>query len=386
MTDMSAVIQRDSDPRLRPSEALAYWAGFASEHYIRLPCFSRLRSGVTTRLLQRHLPEQGRTPVPTIDPTGITPEQFQDDYIKPNLPVVLKGAAANWPAVRKWTPEFFQTNYGSDTLCVRVETRRVGVESVYARDVTLSELIDDVRNGGEYYASNLEDLFNDHPSLREDLLLRELERYSCAHPLRSAPRSKKAWRSPRFGEIHSTQIFITNANGRTGYHCEPGGNFFVQVYGRRHWVFVDPRHTPFMYPILRKDFVYSGSPVDDRLGRDALMAEGYGLYNLIPKYEVVLDPGDVLLSPQWWWHTVDNLGASIGVALRFRTHLFAGSPVFSAMTMLSPTLWRHLLQMVRTGWGADATGARRFFEPEGAEVKVRFSSSKAVPMKGKAAS
>jgi hypothetical protein len=333
---------------------------------------------VVNGLLQRNLAERGRVQVPRIDLAGMSPQQFRNEYIRPNIPVVLKDAAANWPAVQKWTPEFFRANYGSETLCVRVETRRVGVESVYSRDVTLAELIDDVRSGGEYYASNLEDLFNDNPALREDLLLRELERYSCDHGRRLAPRARKGWRVPRLGEILSTQIFITNANGRTAYHCEPGCNFFVQVYGRRHWVLVSPRHTPFMYPAIRKDFIYAGSPVDDHLGREDLRAAGYDLYNLIPKYEVVLDPGDVLLSPQWWWHTVDNLGASIGVALRFRTRSFVGNPVYSAMAMLSPALWRHLRQIVRTGWGADATAARHFFEPEGTDVRIRLAPSKAV--------
>jgi hypothetical protein len=245
----------------------------------------------------------------------------------------------------------------------------------------LAEMVANIRNNGEYYANNLEDLFNNHPELRNDLLLREIEAYSCAARPEHSPGKKRGWRLPRWGEILSTQIFITNENGRTGYHCAAGGNFFVQVYGRKRWVFVNPRHSPFMYPVIRKDFFYSGSPVDVRLGSEEQLREGYALYNLIPKYEVVLEPGDVLYSPQWWWHCVDNLSLSIGVAMRFRTGAFAENPVYATMTGLSPHMLRHLSRIIRTGWGSDATAARTIFEREGSAVKVPFPPSKSVPLK-----
>jgi hypothetical protein len=244
----------------------------------------------------------------------------------------------------------------------------------------LAEMVANIQSNGEYYANNLEDLFNEHPEFRDDLLLREIEVYSRAAP-KVDPGATKGWRLPRWGEVLSTQIFISNANGRTGYHCAAGGNFFLQVYGRKRWVFVNPRHTPFMYPVIRKDFIYSGSPVDVRMDSEEQTRAGYGLYNLIPKYEAVLEPGDVLYSPQWWWHTVDNLSLSIGVAMRFRTGAFAENPIYSAMTGLSPHMLRHLLRIFRTGWGSDATAARTIFEREGSGVKVPFPPSKNVPLK-----
>jgi hypothetical protein len=143
------------------------------------------------------------------------------------------------------------------------------------------------------------------------------------------------------------------------------------VYGRKRWRFVNPRHTPFMYPVVRKDFFYSASAVDARMTTQERLSAGYPLYDRIPVYEAVLEPGDVLYSPQWWWHTVDNLSDSIGVAMRFRAGIFAGNPVYSVMTALSPNLLRHLLRIIRTGWGADATAAKTLFEPEGQALAVR---------------
>ena len=355
---------------------MAYWTGFAGEHYLQLSYFGELRRRVENRILQRRLPEAGMNPIPRLDPARVNPPDFRRQFIKGYVPVVLRGVAADWPAVKNWTPEFFRSRYGGDTILVRTKSAGVGAESVYTRDVTIAEFVDNIFNNGEYYANNLEDLFNNHPELRHDLLLREIEIYSCANPPKFAPGEKKGWRLPRWGEILSTQIFITNANGRTGYHCAAGGNFFLQVYGRKRWVFVNPRHSPFMYPAIRKDFFYSGSPVDVRMDSAEQIREGYPLYNLIPKYEVVLEPGDVLYSPQWWWHTVDNLGLSIGVAMRFRTGAFAENPIYAAMTGLSPSMLRHLLRIVRTGWGSDT----RPLEPS-SKRKARQPRSPSLPRK-----
>jgi hypothetical protein len=78
------------------------------------------------------------------------------------------------------------------------------------------------------------------------------------------------------------------------------------------------------------------------------------------------------------------LDTSIGVALRFRTGPFRGNPVYSAMTYSSPTLWKHVLGVIRTGWGADKTGARTFFEPEGGKVDLSYPVSTGTAVKSKA--
>jgi hypothetical protein len=95
------VIDRHSDPRLGPFEATTYWSGFIGEHYLRLPYFGKLRKHVEKGLLERNLPDVGAVEVPRIDPGKTTPDQIRRDYIKRYVPFVLKGVAADWPAVRK---------------------------------------------------------------------------------------------------------------------------------------------------------------------------------------------------------------------------------------------------------------------------------------------
>src|SRR3954462_14681839 len=45
--------------------------------------------------------------IPVVE--GLTPERFARDYFAPRRPVKIAGAMRDWPALGKWTFEFFET-------------------------------------------------------------------------------------------------------------------------------------------------------------------------------------------------------------------------------------------------------------------------------------
>jgi len=51
--------------------------------------------------------------VPEVDIHRITPEAFHETCLAPNTPVVFRGMATDWEAVRNWSPEFFAEHYGN---------------------------------------------------------------------------------------------------------------------------------------------------------------------------------------------------------------------------------------------------------------------------------
>lgn len=73
------------------------------------------------------------TPVERRPASGLPYETFLRDYVARNRPVVVEGAASAWPAIRKWTPEFFKTRFGS---------RRVDVN--YQEQMPFADFIDAV--------------------------------------------------------------------------------------------------------------------------------------------------------------------------------------------------------------------------------------------------
>lgn len=50
-------------------------------------------------------------PIPRVE--NISPADFRRLYLEPNRPVVIRDVAASWPALTKWTPEYFAKNFGA---------------------------------------------------------------------------------------------------------------------------------------------------------------------------------------------------------------------------------------------------------------------------------
>ena len=49
---------------------------------------------------------------------GLPYEEFARDYLFPHKPVVISGALDKWPAMNKWSPDFFKNKYGSMKLTI----------------------------------------------------------------------------------------------------------------------------------------------------------------------------------------------------------------------------------------------------------------------------
>ena len=76
-------------------------------------------------------------------------------------------------------------------------------------------------------------------------------------------------------------------------------------------------------------------------------------------------PGDVLFSPQWWWHAVNTPEPAIAVATRSMNKFFIGNKPFAALWVTPKEFRRLFFTLMKTGWGSDAaSGARLAYEEE----------------------
>ncbi|MEE9160948.1 MAG: hypothetical protein V3V73_04075, partial [Gammaproteobacteria bacterium] len=48
----------------------------------------------------------------------IEKKDFSDSYFKPLRPLVIKDLAKSWPALEKWTPDFFREQHGNKQVKV----------------------------------------------------------------------------------------------------------------------------------------------------------------------------------------------------------------------------------------------------------------------------
>ncbi len=359
-------IDLSHDPKVDFRTRMAFWAHFLYRHYF----VGRKSAGPygtaavmeKTKKIERRIEEQSRKfgdgptlPVPELRIEDITAEEFHRIYLNPNVPVVFRGMAKNWPAVKNWTPEFFKEKYGDEVVPTRLRGNELNEEALRYADVTIREVVDNIRKGGAYFPGHTEDLFNRNPKLREDVDLKTLGLYL----------------STRDRRIMSTQLFMSGGGIISGWHSTGGPNLFVMIYGKKIWHFVHPKHSMWMHPVTRKDMFYAATPLDWRKPNDEIAKDGFPLYRYIPKYRVELQPGDVLFSPHWWWHCVETPEPSIAMATRAINKLIFGQKLFSLMWVTSRRFRQTVFTCLKTGWGSDsATGAKLAFDKEQFVSKV----------------
>ena len=255
---------------------------------------------------------------------NLTPEEFKQRYFLPGIPVVLEGAAAEWPAIRKWSPAYLLDRCGADQVEVldghNWTVNRDGAREVVStaeNTVAVAELLRNVTAGGAWYGAFME-LLDRYADLRADLDLSFVQRFGHTN-----------LRIPWHRNVLA-KMYVGGPNTATSLHCAGISNLYVQVYGRKEWVLISPRFTPFMYPALSKGLNWQ-SRVDFR-NPDYASAP---LYRFVDRYETVLEPGDVLWNPPFVWHGVRNLTESIAVSLWWTNvrRAFRNNFAFAALTL-----------------------------------------------------
>ncbi len=254
----------------------------------------------------------------------LSPAEFHERYFLTGLPVVLEGAAANWPAIKKWTPDYLLQRCGTDEIAVldgqnwEVRARGNGdVVETSERMLKVADLMQNVKSGGSWYGAFLE-LLDQYADLRADLDLEFVQRFGHAN-----------MRIPWHRNVLA-KMYVGGPNTSTSLHCAGVSNLYVQVYGRKRWVLISPRYSPYMYPALSNGLNWQ-SRVDFRNPDYATCP----LYRYVRRYETVLEPGDVLWNPPFVWHGVQNLTESIAVSLWWVNVMraFANNFVMSALTL-----------------------------------------------------
>jgi aminoglycoside phosphotransferase len=220
---------------------------------------------------------------------------FVKDYYSKHLPVVLTGGMQKWPALKKWTPEYFSTQFGD--IDVEVQFGREA-DPQYERNslahkkiVKLSEfarMVTEVEASNDFYmtANNAAQNMNGLTSLFDDVAdfgegYRELANVRSRNLL---------WFGPK--------------GTYTPMHHDLINNMLVQIYGRKKVTLIPALQVPFMY---NDTGVYTAATYPD------YDRAKHPLLEKVTPMEFILEPGDALFIPIGWWHSVESLSISIGL-------------------------------------------------------------------------
>ncbi len=226
---------------------------------------------------------------------GLTRIDFAREYLKPPRPVILTDALSHWPALGRWSPQFFQTQYGH--LEVQVDGERM----------SLGELVDRIEASTE-----------DHPApyLRNQPLGEwPLELAADVSPMPECTRPN--WLQSRFfpsrRDLSSPEAYIGGRGAHfpvlhyDNWHTHA---FLMQLYGEKEYLAFGPDQTAAMYP--RDDGSGNRSQLDDL---DHPRLTEFPLFEHAKGVRFVLGPGETLFVPAGWWHTARILSPSVTVSI-----------------------------------------------------------------------
>jgi histone arginine demethylase JMJD6 len=207
-----------------------------------------------------------------------------DNFFRTSTPVVLEGAACEWPARAKWTPEFFCSRYGA----VEVEFTRFPTDDRVVARVSDYFALPDAEKS-RWYLSDW-DFRKRNPELLEDIVVPELFDLDWIDDLPAAERPDLCW------------IYIGHAGTRGPIHLDNYGTsaWLAVLQGVKRVRFAVPREG-------RSRELATLDAFDD--GCIQAVAEELS--------EARLSDGDVLFVPAGRWHAAMNDTYCLSVTANF---------------------------------------------------------------------
>lgn len=223
---------------------------------------------------------------------GLSYKEFTHEYLFPNRPVILTDGIKNWPALGKWTPDFFRTHYPTKKINVKYDRAYLVPEFI-----DLVERSDPARPAPYFRNEQVREVF---PELLEDLK---------PEPCYIQPNWLKGPLYPTAGR--EAEIYIGGA-GRSfpvlHYDANSTHAFLAQIHGDKEAILFSPDETHLMYAreqTRHQSHITDVSKVD---------LKKFPLFAQATAYTAVLKPGHLLFIPSRWWHSARMLSTSITVS------------------------------------------------------------------------
>jgi histone arginine demethylase JMJD6 len=246
----------------------------------------------------RH-PQSSQATAPAVEKrSGVSYREFYRDYERTNRPVVLTDALADWPALGKWTPEFFAERYGEKEFEIDEQQWKL-------KDFVATVLRSDSADPAPYLRNQV--LQEHFPELLQDI--RPDARLFQPNWM------ERSYRNAVFRDLFhrgSAIEFYLGGQGRgfpvlhwDGYHTHA---FLMQFYGRKEFYVYDPGQSELLYP--RPDVPNLSQCADIH----HVDLEKFPRFAEARPAVFVLEPGETLFIPSGWWHTTRMLSPSISLS------------------------------------------------------------------------
>ena len=224
---------------------------------------------------------------------NINREEFDKKYLKPQIPVIVRGVVNDQPAGKKWTLQWFKENHGDIMVGVH-DSRKVNTKKTAVNkpdfEMKFSEYLDIViSNKPTDYRIFLFNIFKIRPELKNDL--------KCPKIFES---TMKDLGFVFFGGINSVT--------RMHYDIDMSNVLLTQFDGKKRVVLFSPDQSALLY---RLPFNTFGLVDVDKPDYEQFPGLQYA-----KGYDITLERGDALFMPSGYWHHVVYTTGGFSVSFR----------------------------------------------------------------------
>jgi len=199
-------------------------------------------------------------------------------------PVVIRGLLGNTTAVKEWAdPEWWIKNYpNEEVLC----SQKGSYLSEQVDNCNIKIFFEQLKTDNPYYMVGATSIFDNNPELHHMVNNEAIDKIEPGHRI-------------------STQMFFGLPDHGSDIHCAAGVNIFRQVAGRKKWWFIPPHQSAYIKPSINLNGFSAFTHT--LVGKEG--KEPSPWLTKIERYTTIMNPGDVLINPPWFWHGILNLGS-----------------------------------------------------------------------------
>lgn len=229
--------------------------------------------------------------------TGLSREEFIENYLKPKKPVVFTDLSKDWPAITKWTPEFLREHYGNlDVPVVGPDYHKPGPNYMKSHiTMKFGEYLDMIRKGPTEYRIFLWNIFDHARELIHDV---------------ANPTICDGWVDKYPFMFFGGAGAVTNLH----YDIDCSNVFHTHFWTRKHIILFEPNQSALLYQhpyTVQSDI----KPLEPDYNKYHALRKAVG-------HETILQHGETLFIPALWWHYIVYMDGGYSISLRSRDSVF----------------------------------------------------------------
>ena len=220
---------------------------------------------------------------------NIDADTFNEKYLKKEIPVVLRGLWNDYPAIHKWSIQYFKDNLGDINVGVFDEGKADRSFKKPEKYMKFGDYLDLIASGPTDLRLFLFDILKYKPGLKQDFDFPPItKRYLKKFPF----------------------MFFGGKNAVVRMHQDMdfANVFLTQLHGRKYVVLFPPSYSTFLYryPFNVHSPVKIENPDYDK----------YPGLRFVKGMKCILEPGDTLFIPSGYWHYIKYLEGGYAINQR----------------------------------------------------------------------